>query len=282
MITWPYWSVCNPVFFIFLPPGIKFIMIRFKKLLLLFISAALVISCTKEDPGGNGGIDRSANLKLTGSSATDLLSDIEFTSMNIEMVYVEGNKPEDAAIDIFRDFLASKVYKPDGVTINLRAVNSSGRTPFTEDDITAVEKEHRTGYNAGDEIAVWIYFADGEKDGDSQTKVTLGSAFRNTSIIIYEKTIREFANRAGAPDKAILEAATLNHEFGHLFGLVDLGTEPVSDHEDSENEGHCKIEGCLMRASIEFGSGVIDVINGTGVPELDQACLDDLQSVGGR
>lgn len=256
-------------------------MIRLKKLLIIFLSFAFVISCTKEDIN-NRDTGKSANLKLTGSSGPDLLSDMEFTSMNIEIVYAEGFRPTSEAINIFRNFLASRVYKPDGIQINLRSVEPSGRSPFNKDDITAVERETRTLYNVGDEIAVWIYFADGEKEEDSDTTVTLGSAFRNTSIIIYEKTINDFAARNGAPPKAIIEAATLNHEFGHLFGLVDLGINPVSDHEDPEKEGHCDVDECLMRASIEFGSGVINVINDNTVPELDDACIQDLQSVGGK
>lgn len=259
-------------------------MIRIKRLLILFVSIAFVFSCTKDDPNDpkNGGIDRTANLKSLGASATDLLSDVNFTSMNIEIVYVEGNKPTDEAISKFQSFLEQRVYKPDGITISQRSVTSSGKAPFSIEEIVDIEKEERTTYNVGDEIAVWIYFADGSNEKDSNEKFVLGSAFRNTSMVVYEKTIKEFASRNGAPSKAIIEAATLNHEFGHLFGLVDLGTEPVSDHEDSENEGHCKIDGCLMRASIEFGSGVVDVIDGGGVPALDQACIDDLQSVGGK
>lgn len=259
-------------------------MIRLKKLLILFVSVAFVFSCSTEDPNNpkNGGIDRTANLKTLGASATDLLSDVNFTSMNIEIVYVENNKPTDEAISKFKSFLQNRTYKPDGIRITLRSVASSGKAPFNIDEIVEIEKEERTAYNAGDEIAVWIYFADGSNDKDNDEKFILGSAFRNTSMVVYEKTIKEFSSRNGAPNRAIMEAATLNHEFGHLFGLVDLGTEPVSAHEDSENEGHCKTDGCLMRASIEFGSGVVDVISGSGVPELDDACIQDLQSVGGK
>ncbi|MDX1544108.1 MAG: hypothetical protein R3214_09195 [Christiangramia sp.] len=259
-------------------------MIRIKKLLIIFVAIGFVFSCTKDDPNDpkNGGVDRSANLKTLGASATDLLSDVKFTSMNLEIVYVEGNKPADEAISKFQSFLQKRIYKPDGINITLRSVPSSGKAPFNIEEIVEIEKEERTAYNVGDEIAVWIYFADGSNEKDTNEKFVLGSAFRNTSMVIYEQTIKEFANRNGSPSRPTIEAATLNHEFGHLFGLVDLGTEPVSNHEDSENQGHCNGDGCLMRASIEFGSGVVDVINGSGIPELDQACIDDLQSVGGK
>jgi len=243
-----------------------------------------MLACTKDsaDDIGGQGLDRTANLKSLGSSASDLLSDATYTSINIEIVYVEGNRPTDEGINKFREYLEDRIFKPDGIEINLRSVNSSGKAPFSIEEIVDIERAERTAYNVGDEIAVWIYFADGSNEKDTNEKFVLGSAFRNTSMVIYERTIRSFANRANAPDRATIEAATLNHEFGHLFGLVDLGTEPVTDHEDPENEGHCVIEGCLMRASIEFGFGVLDFIDNDGVPTLDDACLLDLQAAGGK
>ncbi|TRO65427.1 hypothetical protein [Christiangramia sabulilitoris] len=256
---------------------------RLKRIVLFLAFTSLIFSCTSDSPSETGdGIDRSGNLRLTGSSGSDLLSDMKFTSMNIEIVYVEGFRPTDEAINILKNFLAARTFKPDGISVTLRSVESSGSSPFSEADITKVERDTRTAYNAGDEIAVWIYFADGEKENPEQNLVTLGSAFRNTSIIIYEKVIMDFASRNGTPDRATIEASTLTHEFGHLFGLVDLGTVPVSNHEDPDNQGHCVTDGCLMRAAIEFGSGVINVIEGSDVPDLDQACIDDLQSIGGK
>ncbi len=240
-----------------------------------------IYSCTT-DSTDSPADKRAPNLKVTGSSGSDLLSDMEYTSMNIEIVYAEGFRPTSEAVSRFQSFLEARTYKPDGINITLRSVESSNSSPFDEEDIKAVERDTRTVYNVGDEIAVWIYFADGEKDEEKDNTITLGSAFRNTSIIIYGKTIRDFSNRPGAPSRATIEAATLNHEFGHLFGLVNLGTAPVSAHEDSENKGHCAIEGCLMRASIEFGSGVIDLDEGSGIPSLEDACIEDLQSIGGK
>ncbi|MUP46409.1 hypothetical protein E0K83_11730 [Gramella sp. BOM4] len=256
-------------------------MIKRYKLFLLLIGLSLAISCTKES-GPSEADARAANLKSLGSSAEDLLSDVKFTSLNIEMVYVVGSKPTDEAISKFQTFLEQRVYKPDGINITLRSVASSGKAPFSIEEIVEIEKQERTAYNTGDEIAVWIYFADGSNEKDENDKFVLGSAFRNTSMVIYQGTIQNFASRPRSPSRATIEAATLNHELGHLFGLVDLGTSPVSDHEDGENQGHCKIDGCLMKASIEFGTGVFDVLEGRGIPQLDQACIDDLQSIGGK
>lgn len=261
-----------------------------KKLILSVVTATMIFACTtSENPNEIGGIDRSANLKVTGSSGPDILNDMKFTSLNLEIVYENGARPEDAAIANFRNFLQARVYKPDGININLRAVEPSNLSPFDiENDAVKVEKETRTAYNAGDEIAIWIYFANGKKEEADNNRVTLGSAFRNTSIIIFGQTIREFTSRAGAPSKTHIETATLNHEMGHLFGLVDLGIEPVSDHEEvvvingEERGNHCSVDGCLMGTELEFSSDLNDLLGESGVPGLDQACIDDLQSVGGK
>ncbi|MDT0648884.1 hypothetical protein [Autumnicola edwardsiae] len=255
---------------------------KINKFLLILCILSFTISCSTEEEELSDRIDKSVNLRGLGDSARELLSDEEFKSMNVEMVYVEGNQPAEAALNSFKSFLEKRTFKPDGINISLRAVPSSGKAPFSIEEVVEIEKETRTVYNAGDEIAVYIYFADGSHEGDENNKFTLGSAYRNTSMVIYEETIRNFSSGMGSPSRSTVEAAVLNHEFGHLFGLVNIGTEPQSDHADPENDGHCNTSGCLMRASIEFGSGILNLIDENGVPELDAECIRDLQSNGGR
>mgnify|MGYP001805083887 CR=1 FL=1 len=128
-------------------------------------------------------------------------------------------------------------------------------------------------------------------------------------MIIFESTIRLLANRSRTVTTAEIETATLNHEFGHLFGLVNLGTTPVNDHEDPEADSHCVENPCLMRAELQFGgSGKASALvkgkvhssctlNGlqllermesrvsrgaAAAPPLDAECLLDLESNGGR
>jgi hypothetical protein len=85
-----------------------------------------------------------------------------------------------------------------------------------------------------------------------------------------------------------VETATLNHEFGHLLGLVNLGTPTVNDHEDPNNTHHCDTQGCLMRAELQFGGGLLSMMTSrvskgsAAVPGLDSECILDLQANGGR
>lgn len=258
---------------------------KFKKLIFITFLSFSIFSCTSDNSspnGGNSGIDKSANLRSLGESANELLSDEKFTSINIEMLYVPGYEPSQRTITNLKSFLAARTFKPDGVSISTRAVASSGKAPFSIEEIAEIEARERLLYNAGDEITVYIYFADGSNSQDSDTKVVLGSAFRNTSMVIYGKTIQEVAARVNAPDKGTVESTVVNHEFGHLFGLVDVGTPMLTDHKDDGSEAHCSVNDCLMVANVSFGTGIIDMIDNNDIPHLDDLCIRDLQANGGR
>lgn len=257
---------------------------KFRIIIFIAFLSISIFSCSSDDQSSNNGrgIDKSANLRSLGESATELLSDEKFTSINIEMLYVPGYEPSQRTIDNLKSFISARTFKPDGVSINTRAVASSGKAPFNIDEIAEIEAEERLLYNAGDEITIYIYFADGSNDKDSDTKVVLGSAFRNTSMVIYGKTIQNVAARVNAPDKSTVESTVVNHEFGHLFGLVDIGTPMLTDHKDDNSEGHCNVDGCLMVADVSFGSGIVDMINNNDIPQLDDLCIRDLQANGGR
>lgn len=243
----------------------------------------LLAGCSTEDtPGGGNAINKSDNLKTLGASANDLLSDEKFTSIHVEMVYVTGYEPSAKTIENLKTFLATRTYKPDGVRISKRAVSSSNKAPFDIDEIVEIETDERLIFNAGDEIAVFIYFADGSNEDDDNSTVVLGSAFRNTSMVIYGKTVQNIADRVNAPDKSTVESTVVNHEFGHLLGLVDLGTPMQTDHQDVDNKAHCNIKDCLMVANVSFGSGLIDVVDNNTIPQLDDFCIMDLQANGGK
>lgn len=254
--------------------------------LLTYIFLLLIIGCSKDSPSSNTDgtpvVDKSGNLKALGASANELLSDTKFTSLTIEVVYVTGFKPTDLALNNLAQFISDRTFKPDGISITTRAVTSSNKAPFTIQEIAEIEKNERSAYNAGDDIAVFIYVADGSNEKDENNKVVLGSAFRNTSVVLYGKTIQNIANNSNGVDKSTVESAVLNHEFGHLFGLVDVGSPMQVDHEDPDSEAHCSVNGCLMIANIAFGGSIIDMVSGNDVPELEDLCINDLVANGGK
>lgn len=253
-----------------------------RNLLYLLVFFLILSGCSTDDPSGEKGIDRNANLKALGTSAKELLDDDKFTSMRVEVAYVTGFEPSPATLNNLKSFLQQRTHKPDGITIITRAVPSSGKAPFTINEIAEIEKDIRTVYNAGDEIAVFIYFADGSNENDTNNKKVVGSAFRNTSMVIYAATVNSISGRVNGPDKITVESTVIHHEFGHLFGLVNLGTPLQSSHEDGTSKGHCDIDGCLMNANVQFGVDLVDMVDDNNIPHFDGKCLLDLQAMGGR
>jgi hypothetical protein len=262
-----------------------------KKVYILFFSLILVAACSKNSDGPTppDPIDKTANLLATGDSANDILSNNTFTKLLVEIAYVTGFQPSAEAMNNFQAFLQQRTFKQD-IEIQYLELPSPNENDLSLQEVADLETENRTAYNDGSTLAIYIYFADAPSDTDDPQEgtVTLGAVYRNTSMVIYEVTVRELALGNSQITIEDVETATLNHEFGHLLGLVDLGSPPVNAHEDPNAEHHCDIDGCLMRAELQFGGGLLGMMNkrvSTGkaaVPGLDSECILDLQANGGR
>lgn len=252
-----------------------------KRIVVLIIAFSLLLSCSKDDANERlvGGNPVSNNQKPIGRSAYDLLSDTQFKSMVIELVYVEGYEPDATSISNFVAFLNERIHKPNGIRVVKRVIASPGKTALTNQDIIAIEEEKRTLYNSETEIAVWAFFTDGESVSNTATSVILGTAYRNTSFVIYEKTVQRLSGGPFKPSRVLLETTVIEHEFGHILGLTNLGTKLQSNHEDTEHSRHCNVASCLMYWEAESGS---TLISGGTVPKLDAQCLADLKANGGK
>lgn len=251
--------------------------------LLLLLVFLCTLGCSKDDAPSP--IDRTANLKGPGDSANDILSNSKFKNMAIEIAYVNGFAPTEAAVSEFVALLKQHAHK-DNISITYKELASPNKDSLSIKEISDLETEHRTVYNNGGTIGLYIYFSDAFSDGDKpdENLVTLGAVYRNTSMVIYEATIRKLVSKSILISASEVEAATLSHEAGHLFGLVNIGSPSVNDHQDPEAESHCIIAGCLMRAELQFGGGMAKMLaakNGT-TPGFGVECLRDLRANGGR
>ena len=275
--------------------------------LLLLLFLGFLLGCSGDDNGSSqapDGSNPSQNLLAVGASAEDILSNNTFNNLLIEVAHVEGFRPTDDAMLAFETYLRDRTFK-ENIEIQYLSLPSPNQEDLTIQEVANLEDQNRTAFNNGDTLAIYIYFADApdEDDDIDSGLVTLGSVYRNTSMVIYEETVRALALNSFLVSVADVESATLNHEFGHLFGLVNLGTPAINDHEDFERDengdpildgngnpngnNHCIVEGCLMRAELEFGIGIMGMLEsmaakGQAIPELDAECILDLQSNGGR
>ena len=251
---------------------------------MLTVAIVLLVSCSKddyvaEDPDT---VNPATNKQTTGSSSNDLLSDKKFKSIVVEVVYVVGFEPTTAAINNFVAFLDARTYKPNGISVIKRAIQPPGNSPYTIQEIAVIEDANRTKYNTSNQIAVWAFFADGKSENDTSTSVILGTAYRNTSFVIYEQTVQSFSDSSFEPNRNLLETTVITHEFGHILGLTNLGASLQSSHEDTAHPKHCDVKSCLMYWSSETGNGIGDMVSGGTAPQLDAQCIADLRAQGGK
>ncbi|MEP2239882.1 MAG: hypothetical protein ABJI22_16045 [Maribacter sp.] len=239
-------------------------MYKFKSLVLIGI-LAFAISCSKnssDDESTEARVDKGLNLLATGDSANDILSNDTYDKLLIEIAYVSGFRPTETSMTQFTDYLKEHTFKED-IELVYQELSSPSEDELSLQEIANLETTNRTAYNTESTLAIYIYFTDAPAEGDDLEGglVTLGAVYRNTSMVIYEETVRDLASLSSSISVDDVETTTLNHEFGHLFGLVNLGSDMVNDHESqSENEdgqlvgdNHCNQEVCLMRAELQFG-----------------------------
>lgn len=222
------------------------------------------------------------NRKNTGASANDLLSEANYTKMIVELAYVEGFKPTQEAQDNFINFIKERTFKPNGIELHLKSIPVPGNETYSIEDIVAIENEHRTYYNKDNTIAVWCLFVNGKSSKDTDSSAVLGTAYYNTSFVIFQETIIGFSNGTFEPDRSLLESSVINHEFGHILGLTNLGSPLQSAHEDEEHPKHCNNESCLMYWAAESSQGIENLFSTKEVPQLDSQCIADLQANGGK
>ncbi|TND08320.1 MAG: hypothetical protein FD123_2351 [Bacteroidetes bacterium] len=241
-----------------------------KKLLFitcLFLSAA---GCKKTHEIINNGI-----------TPNDLLSNRKYDKLIVEVQYMSGFIPTQEASDRIRQFLEQRLNKSGGIYIVYTSIPAEGRGAYSVEDIRKIEKENRTENTKGNTAAIYILFLDGDYAYNSGNSKVLGVAYENSSVAIFEKTIRDYSGGIGEPQEFALEATVADHELGHLFGLVNNGSPMEISHEDPAHAHHCDNANCLMNHTVET-SDIVGLLVGNTIPALDANCIRDLQRNGGK
>jgi hypothetical protein len=205
----------------------------------------------------------------------DYLSSKKYEKLLVEICYVDGHAPEQASIDHLKSFLEARCNKPGGITFRYKSITSPGQSSFDENDLEDIEKDYRTEHSRRDQLVVFVFFA----DAGYNTANVLGLKYGTTSCAVFEKTVKDNSGSIGQPSQMVLEATVLEHEFGHLLGLVDAGTDMVSAHASDGH--HCSNENCLMYHAVETLDFIGNLAGGE-IPGLDANCIADLQANGGK
>ncbi len=255
---------------------------------LVLLVAMLGMHCASDSPtSSNSDPDNPDNpnppesyshTERTGSAAVDFLSDDDFTSLTLEVDYVEGFKPTPQAISALQQFLESHLNKPAGISINLdEPIPSSGKDTLTVQDVVGMENQYRSTFTDGTDLGVYMIVTDGIYTKEN----VLGFAYYNTSVAIMEERIRQISGGFGEPSTSVVEESVIKHELGHLLGLVNNGTPAIANHHDEEHGAHCTNEDCLMYYAVQ-SAGFMSNLLGSSAPGLDDNCIQDLKANGGK
>lgn len=253
-----------------------------KSFTILFL-ILLVVSCsdqpTQIDNGGNGngngGTGSDFNHTLNpGSSNEAFILDRDFDELIVEIQYMPAQRPTDDAINNLKQFLETQLDKASITILEPEEISSGEQESYSATDVRDIEAEHRQHFTEDRTLASYALFLDGEF---SQGNV-LGIAYYNTSTAYFAPTIRSISGGIGQPSRSTIETTVFNHEYGHLMGLVNNGTDMVEDHHDHENGAHCTEQECLMYFAVNTTDFFANIFGGN-IPELDEFCLMDVQNL---
>ncbi|TSJ46443.1 peptidase [Fluviicola chungangensis] len=217
-----------------------------------------------------------------GKSAHDILSDKDYRSITIEIMYMTGFKPTDQAINNLKELIAGVCNKPDGIKMVLKEIPAQGKSTYSISDVKIIEDQNRKEFTYKKDLATCFIFLDGASGEDQGSSMVLGQAYFNTSMVIYEKSLKDHSGGLGEPELYKLESTVINHEFGHILGLVNLGSAMYNSHQDTAHGAHCDNSDCLMYWEVETGSIFDNLIGSVPIPTFDQNCLKDLLENGGK
>ena len=224
--------------------------------LLLVLSLIIQCSCSSAPNKEQRAFAR----KKVGSSAHDIVSAGRYDKLMVEIQYIRGYRIEDTSIARLLSYLTTLCHKPDGIEIDQSVIYPTMPTDtLTIDQVLAIELKHRKYYSSGHTLAIYVLIT----NGYASTYMIAGRAYNNTSIVVYGKTIS--VSFFGDNQQLFV----LQHEFGHLMGLVNCGTTMQAPHEDSVHKNHCTNKGCVMNY-------------GSGSTVLDSSCLRDLRAIGAK
>jgi hypothetical protein len=247
-----------------------------KKILLLGCLLILFNACRKSTQDGQSLADFYSN-RAVGASANDLLSVSHYSALKIEIQYMPGYAPDAASVTHLRNMLNDILNKPDGIQIVQRQISSGSKSVYSLSDIKLIENSNRTVYTQANTVGVYLLIT----DGDYSESGVLGLSYRNTSMVLMGKTIHANSGGFNQVSRTQLEATVKEHEFGHLSGLVNIGSAMQINHEDAAHAKHCNNSNCLMYYASETTEILGFLIPGS-IPGFDTNCLNDLRANGGK
>lgn len=247
---------------------------KFMKLFLLLI-LFFSISCGKEAP------------KKSSRSHQNISSIYSSGEIKIKVYYEPGAEPYTDTVlgqDLWKLTEMNLIALFEGRSIEVKVpksldqmtqIPSKGKSSWSVADVLALGKAHPINEVKGT-TQFQIFFLNGYSDEGSGV---IGFHISNTKIMaIFKDVIQSTGGNMGIVQKYV-EQATLIHEMGHAFGLVNNGLPMQENHQDHEHGAHCKNPDCVMYYSNEGAVSMMSFAQrastkGTLIM-FDSQCLED-------
>src|ERR1041385_8035131 len=156
----------------------------FLRLRSLTVAALLLvaISCNRDEEVPEFVVNNSVH-------PVDFLTENSYTTLNIEVAYVEGYQPSLTALNNVITFLSQRLNKSGGVTITQRTMPATGRVNIDVDAIRSIERAQRKTVTSGKILTAWIMFLDTEYSESTSSSKVLGISYGASSIAVFEKSV---------------------------------------------------------------------------------------------
>ena len=247
------------------------------QLLATILILSYFTACKKEATFSNNPDADDLHNKAVGFSANQLLSSSTYKSLKIEIQYMTGYAPDAAALNHLQNVLNTYLNKPSGITVVTKEISAASSTTLSIDQVKTIEEQNRTVFTTGDQLGVYFLYTNGKFTDNT----VLGAAYRNTSMVIFGKTIHDNSGALGQTSRTKLEATVLEHEFGHVLGLVDIGSPMQTNHKDAAHGNHCNNTNCLMYYASET-TDILGFLLTGNIPSFDANCIADMHGNGGK
>lgn len=253
-------------------------------ILTLFSLFFILNGCVSNPQGSDNGGGENFNYnhqQNPGISANDMLSDESFSELIVEIDYMPGYEPNARALDSLKAFLEQRLNKTSITILEPSQIPTGNQNSYSANDVREIEAQERNNFSEENVLSTYMLITDGYY---SQQNV-LGIAYYNTSNAFFGPAYDDASSGFGSLSRYQVEAISFRHEFGHLFGLVNIegsGTDMQTDHQDEEHGSHCDNDSCLMYYAMQQSDIIQQMFNEERIPALDANCIADLQANGGK
>lgn len=260
---------------------------------------ALVMLAACGTPSRGGDDDDDTPVGDAGVHDNGEVFEPEVTKVVIEIDYETGKPPftgtgigqpdafELSAINLDRLFAHRKEITLPDTLGEMEDIGAIDDEELTITEILQLAALHRNQTDGGDTKTYYLMFVSGlfATDEGPQSGV-LGVSIGTTGVIAMFKDVINSTNVIGFPNVVrFVEQATIIHELGHAFGIVDNGVPMVTPHRDEQHGAHCDNDKCVMyylnEGSSDATAYVRDKILTGNEILFDVNCLADADAITG-